>query len=92
MPVSDKLLDLSVYLARLVICSKYLVSYLRVLLTYNVDDLLCFARSEDNIRLESTASVGVIVELIVAETSLNSNRVAISSVRADKAVEVAVIS
>lgn len=57
MPVSDKLLDLSVYLARLVICSKYLVSYLRVLLTYNVDDLLCFTRSKDNVRLESAASV-----------------------------------
>lgn len=57
MPVSDKLLDLSVYLARLVICSKYLVSYLRVLLTYNVDDLLCFTRSKDNVRLKSAASV-----------------------------------
>ena len=57
MPVSDKLLDLSVYLARLVICSKYLVSYLRVLLTYNVVDLLCFTRSKDNVRLESAASV-----------------------------------
>ena len=57
MPISDKLLYLSVYLARLVICSKYLVCYLRVLLTYNVDYLLCLARSKDNVRLESTASV-----------------------------------
>ena len=57
MPVSDKLLDLSVYLARLVICSEYLVCYLRILLTNNIDDLLCFARSKDNVRLESAASV-----------------------------------
>ena len=57
MPVSDKLLYLSVYLARLVICSEYFVCYLRVLLTYNVDYLLCLARSKDNVRLESTASV-----------------------------------
>ena len=57
MPISDKLLYLSVYLARLVICSKYLVCYLRILLTNNIDYLLCFARSKDNVRLESAASV-----------------------------------
>ena len=57
MPISDKLLDLSVYLARLIICSEYLVCYLRVLLTNNIDYLLCFARSKDNVRLKSAASV-----------------------------------
>lgn len=57
MPVSDKLLDLSVYLTRLVICSEYLVSYLRVLLTNNIDDLLCLTWSKDNVRLKSAASV-----------------------------------
>ena len=57
MPVSDKLLYLSVYLARLVICSEYLVCYLRILLTNNIDDLLCFARSKNNVRLESAAGI-----------------------------------
>ena len=57
MPVSDKLLYLSVYLARLVICSKYLVCYLWILLTNNIDYLLCFARSKDNVRLKSATSV-----------------------------------
>ena len=57
MPVSDKLLDLSVYLARLVICSEYLVCYLWILLTNDIDYLLCFARSKDNVRLKSAASV-----------------------------------
>lgn len=57
MPVSDKLLYLSVYLTRLVICSEYLVCYLRILLTNDIDDLLCLARSKDNVRLESAAGI-----------------------------------
>ena len=55
MPISDKLLYLSVYLARLVICSEYLVCYLWILLTNNIDYLLCLARSKDNVRLKSAA-------------------------------------
>ena len=57
MPISDKLLYLSVYLTRLVICSEYLVCYLRILLTNDIDDLLCLARSKDNVRLKSATSV-----------------------------------
>lgn len=92
MPISDKLLDLSVYLTRLVICSEYLVCYLWILLTNNIDYLLCLARSNDNVRLKSATSVGVIVELVIAEASFNCNRVAVCSVRADKAVQITVIS
>ena len=92
MPVVYQLLDLSVALAGLFICSEYSVSLSGVLLTENVDDLSGFAGVEHYFGLKCAAGVAVVVALVVAESALYRNGVAVGSVRSDKAVEVAVVS
>ena len=92
MPVVYQLLDLSVALAGLFICSEYSVSLSGVLLTENVDDLSGLAGVEHYFGLKCAAGVAVVVALVVAESALYRNGVAVGSVRSDKAVEVAVVS
>ena len=89
-PVVNKLLELCVDLACLLILSHDSLSCLGILLSYDVDDLCCLSGSKLCIRLESAAGIGVVVHSSVALAVLNSYGVAVGPVRSDKAIEVSV--
>ena len=91
MPEINKLLQLCIDSALDLVLCKYLLSCFGILLTENVDKLDRFAVIENNIRLKSAAAVAVVVQTVVAVSSLDSYRVAVVSVRTDEAFEAAVI-
>ncbi len=92
MPVINKFLYLSIYLACSLVLRHDILCGNGVLLTEDENKLLGLTCCQCEIRLERTAGIGVVVEHVIALAALNSDGVAIISVSADKAVEIAVIS
>ena len=71
MPVVLKLCDFLVNLALSLVGVENLCSFSIISLTENIDKLSCFAVLENEVRLECTASVGVVVKHVVALTAFN---------------------
>ena len=91
MPVINKLFKLGIYPSLVIILCHYFLSNIGSFLTENIDELCCFAVFESDVRLQSAAAVAVEVQTVIAVSSLDSYRVAVVSVRTDKALEAAVV-
>ena len=92
MPEGFQLCNFLVYLSGSLIGCQDFICLCIVLLSQNVDQFLGFARLEHNVALERAAGIAVVVHLAGALALFYCNRVGIGAVRADKAVQIAVIA